>query len=83
MVLFRNLSQYCGAVETSSNEILDRALHLVSLDQESLMAASADASFGLFLSFDTDKYETSNIETFELLVWGDEWLSVLADEQVA
>lgn len=80
MVLFTSKSEYCGAVQTSSSEILERAFYLISLDQDELVAFSEDASTGIILSYDTDKHETGNEEVYELLVWGDAWLEALADE---
>ncbi len=33
LVLFRSVSEYCDAVETHTQEVLDHALQLISLDQ--------------------------------------------------
>lgn len=81
LFLFRPWSEYCGAVETSSKEVLDRAFHLISLDQDELMATNDDASVGINLSYDTNKYETGNTYVYELITWGKEYLNVLAKYQ--
>lgn len=70
MVLFRELSEYCGAVETNSSEVLACAFRLISLDQNEVMALTEDTSVGISLSFDTDKYEWGDTRTYELIVWG-------------
>lgn len=77
MVLFRLASEYCGAIETDTQEVLDRALQLVSLDQEDLIAVSRNVSKGIMLSLDTDKYITSDVVVYELFMWGKQWLQAL------
>src|SRR6266446_2462930 len=77
LVLFRSLSEYCGALETDTREVLGRALQLVSLDQDDLIAVNRDASKGIMLGLDTDKYVTGDVVVYELIIWGEEWLNVL------
>jgi len=77
MVLFRSVSEYCGAIETHTGEVLDRAFQLVSLDQEDLIAVNHEVSKGIMLSLDTDKYITGDVVVYELIMWGEEWLRAL------
>lgn len=77
LILFRSASQYCGAVETSMHEVLAHALQLVSLDQEDLIVVDPNASRGMMLSFDTDKYITGDVTVYELIMWGEQWLEML------
>jgi len=78
--LFRALSEYCGAIETTSKEIFEHAFQLISLDQEDLIAVNNDMSLGVLFSYSTDWLEKSSVEVYELFVWGDEWLAVLINE---
>jgi hypothetical protein len=75
MYLFRALSPRCGAVLASSKEILRRALDLVSLDQEDLMASSEDAAQGIILIHRSEPGGTGNSTVYELQIWGDALLS--------
>lgn len=52
--LFRALSDYLGAVETTSTEVLTSAFALIDIDQEDLWVASADGLEGMLLSWSTD-----------------------------
>lgn len=78
MIVLRDLSDYCGAVITTSKEVLDRAMHLVTLDQDDLMTLNKDASSGLLFSFGTDVLEFSE-EGYELIAWGQEWEDLIAE----
>lgn len=77
LVLFRSVSEYCGAIETETQEVLDRALQLISLDEEDLIAVNREESKGMMLSLDTDKYITGDVVVYELIIWGEEWLQAL------
>lgn len=77
LILFRSVSEYCGAIGTDTQEVLDRALQLVTLDQEDLIAVNRDVSNGMMLSLDTDKYITGDVVVYELILWGEQWLRAL------
>lgn len=79
LYLFRALSDDCGAVETTSSEVLDNAFRLVGLDQEEVVAVNDDASYYLGLGYNTDHLKTGLVEVYDLLVWGEDWLSALRD----
>jgi hypothetical protein len=70
LLLFRILSEYCGAVQTDSKEVLDRSLQLVSLDQEELMSSSPDASEGIYLAHFTQPGTGDEQQVYILTVWG-------------
>lgn len=74
MLLYRSLSEYCGAVKTDSREILDRAIHLTSLDQEELMASTHDASDGILLAHLSEPTLGHEQEIYILRVWGPQLL---------
>jgi hypothetical protein len=77
LILFRSASEFCGAIGTDTQEVLDHALQLVSLDQEDLIAVNRDVTNGTMLSLDTDKYITGDVVVYELIIWGEEWLQAL------
>ena len=78
LFLFRSTSEYCGAIKITSKKLLEHAFELISLDQEDLMASNEDVSYGIVLSYVTDWTEAGSAEIYELLVWGEEWLKVIA-----
>ena len=81
MVLFRSLSEYCGAVETTSREVLENAFRLISLDGEDLMAIDYEGSYGIVFENYTEWTETGSLEVYQLLIWGMEWLDTLSNQQ--
>lgn len=78
MVLFRALSDYCGAVESSSSEILANAFRLVTLDQEDLITVSQNLTYGLMLEYYTDYSTTGTNEVYTLSIWGVDALDQLS-----
>jgi hypothetical protein len=79
MFIFRAVSEYCGAIKTTSKEILENALQLVSLDQEDLMASDEFASCGLLFEYYATRYPNQRAEEYSLLIWGEEFLKAFVD----
>lgn len=50
VLLFRSESQWCGAVHATFHEVLGHAQNLLEVDQEDVLAATADGRCGMFLS---------------------------------
>jgi hypothetical protein len=79
MFLFRAGSEYCGAVETTGEEILESAFELITLDQEDLLASNETGSCGVLLEYYMAKYVTGPVAEYRLLVWGEECVHALRD----
>jgi hypothetical protein len=80
MILFTSLSEYCGAVEIMSHEVLEHALQLISLDQEEVLAMTYDSSYGIVLGYNTERIEKDSVEMYDLLIWGEDWLAALTHD---
>lgn len=76
--MFRLLSQYCGAVESNITEVLSHWPRLVSRNQEHLLVAPCGANKGLRLELWAEGPGSDQNYTFDLLVWGGDWLSALS-----
>lgn len=76
MLVLRAESRFCGAIATTSNRVLERAFHLVRADKDELRALLPDGSSGLMFECFTG---WSRLPTYELRVWGAEWVALLAD----
>jgi hypothetical protein len=68
MLLFRGRSEVCGAVETSTAEVLHRAAGLTSLDQESLYATTPDVDPAVIVDYVTDP-PGGGVPIYRLVVW--------------
>jgi hypothetical protein len=56
MFLFRPfLSEYCGALMTTSHQIFNHAFDLIRLDDDDIMASSEDGISGIIISYSTQK----------------------------
>ncbi|HEU5185062.1 MAG TPA: hypothetical protein VFU01_10865 [Gemmatimonadaceae bacterium] len=51
MLLFREKSEFCGAVRVKSSELFDHFLALFELDGEDLVACTSDGAAGLFAAW--------------------------------
>lgn len=69
MYLYRSRSKWCGAIRTSSHEVLGRLPSLVVLDQEDVIASNIDASCGLFCSWSAEYVSTQAQSEFHLTAW--------------
>jgi hypothetical protein len=78
MLVLRAESRYCGAIATTSDRVLERAFHLVRADKDELRALTPDGSAGLLFECFTG---WSRLPTYELRVWGAEWVSALPTVQ--
>jgi hypothetical protein len=54
LMLFRSESRWCGAVRTTTSEVLSRLEALLVKNQEDVLAATPDGEIGLFCSWDAD-----------------------------
>jgi len=69
--LFRPfLSEYCGAVETLSHQILRHAFDLVKLDDDDVYASSPDGRSGIVISYSTQKNVVGSYQIYEFSSWG-------------
>lgn len=65
--LWRRLSEYCGAVESTTEEAVDRAFELLELDGDGLIAVAPDGTYGVALDLSSQPDSTEPV--FELLAW--------------
>lgn len=71
VLLFRPFfSEYCGAVETSSHQILHHAFDLVKLDDNDVYASSPDGCSGIVISYSTQKNVAGSYQVYEFSSWG-------------
>lgn len=54
LLLHRGASEYCGAVEVSGRDVLERAFQLIDLDQESALAADRSGRNGVIIEHVTE-----------------------------
>lgn len=69
--LFRPfLSEYCGAIETSSHQILHHAFDLVELDDNDVFASSLNGRSGIVVSYSTQRGIAESYQMYEFSSWG-------------
>lgn len=81
VILFRGLSEICGAIVIKPQLLLSHALDLISCDQEDLMILSQETVNGLLLEFTLDYVVKDDEiggrkEQYILTIWGDDWVKV-------
>jgi hypothetical protein len=62
-------------LEINSDRIFDCALNLITLDQNELDASSADGSHRIYLGHNTTTDLTSDVESYDVILWGQDWVS--------
>ena len=75
MLLYRRLSEYCGAVRVSLRQILTHTFSLVELDGEEVLAYTEDQKSGIRFGYYEDWSERGSQNIYELVLWGKEWLN--------
>ncbi len=68
-LLLRALSGVCGAVHVSLENVIDRASHLVELDQEDLLCIDEDRTAGVVLTHTAQRRWDDAEAGYELVVW--------------
>ena len=70
-------SHYCGAIRIGTSEVFQHALQLAELGGEDSLLVTENFDCGMQLGFNTDPSEHGPQDSYELTLWGDEWLRVL------
>ncbi len=78
MIMFKALSEYCGAVKVGLHDILDHAFNLISEDED-ITAYSEDGSMYLLFDWSEVWNPESGATTIEftLILEGNDWSSVI------
>ncbi|WP_337172372.1 hypothetical protein [Gemmatimonas aurantiaca] len=71
--LYRARSKWCGAIRTSVHEVLRHLQHLVTPDQDDVIACSQTGSPGMFCSLSMDRDGLG--VTYHLVAWADHALA--------
>lgn len=80
MLVFWHIAGRLQGIATWSDVILREALPLVGRDPELIYAMAEDASYGLLVNYEANRYLPDIARVYELVLWGPAWLSSLADE---
>jgi hypothetical protein len=67
--LLRTESRWCGAIHARSPRVFDRAMSLINLDGEDLLALTSDGSAGVFLAWMTVPNARSEPERYRCQIW--------------
>ena len=70
VALFRAQSKWCGAIRCTAHEVLSHLADLVSLDQEDVIACSADVRVGIFCSLDS-RDDEDLAPAYCIITWAD------------
>jgi hypothetical protein len=69
MLLFLPQSRYCGAVASTTSEILASVLDLLTIDQDDVLASTPDSTIGLVCEHFTDHGRGGKSQTYKCLAW--------------
>lgn len=81
MIMYRRLSEYCGAVEIDLSELLQKSFSLVELDEEDYYAYDLQGNISILFDFYTERLEGSghSEKIYELRLRGEEWKAILEE----